>query len=683
VPTKHSMTRTTLTWCAVLVGITIGLLGLVVTGQASFDQDPNSPVWLTSRFEAFGPGLLGAAFLVASLAALRGRRWAGLLFLASAPVVAFIFSYPGAGFVWKPDGSGVFELPLPSTAVGLACLFYAPFIAPLFAIGKRKRAVFLFLVPAAIAVLVFAGSRWTSVLLPRLAAWSALFLAFGAFWFGTYKHGWPTLLPLQPTSLKRKLGMAFIECLLVGVLLLTGTFAFTVLRATSGWSVNCRSSGLFVKPVTPQHAVFIARLIWVGHKTKVSGEWAGDWAIGVVQERFWGLQPWSPHFVLLTNQIFWEGETVFMSGLRPRGFLTRFLPIVDGQPCLGIAKPVSAAETHLRVLRRPPLANEARIIGSVQSPKRPSEAKKSSAKRIDTNAIYEAVINPTAKYTALAGARILVTGSSGITTVTTDANGIYEVSGLPPDGYTLSLLDQPANQIVEDHKLQKKDFLPGRPIELNFILEWDGSIEGVVRDATGNPAQVILELQNPDGTRLGDNLIPPSKNGSFQFEHLPPSTGYMLMVNPWGPSKDSPYAPVYYPSVGSPSAPRIFEIEPQNPHIRNVDLVVHNLPGRTLQVHALSPDSAPVEGAGIRVAYERTRQWEDVATSPQSWITDRTGLAEIRVFGDFRVRVLAEQSVEDKKTPPWYSLRYSGLVELDTSKMPQKLDLIISSSQVH
>lgn len=104
----------------------------MMAGQGYLDPDPNSPVWLTGRFQTFGPGILGLVFLLASFAALHARRRAGLICFIGTPATAFILSYPDAGFlVWKAEG-GIYELPFLSTAIGLACLFYAPLVAPLF-----------------------------------------------------------------------------------------------------------------------------------------------------------------------------------------------------------------------------------------------------------------------------------------------------------------------------------------------------------------------------------------------------------------------------------------------------------------------------------------------------------------------------------------------------------------------
>jgi hypothetical protein len=57
-PPTHSLTRKTLSWFALMVGTIIGLLGLIITGQGYVDNDPNSPVWLTGRFQTYGPASL-------------------------------------------------------------------------------------------------------------------------------------------------------------------------------------------------------------------------------------------------------------------------------------------------------------------------------------------------------------------------------------------------------------------------------------------------------------------------------------------------------------------------------------------------------------------------------------------------------------------------------------------------
>ena len=168
------LTRKILSWTAISSGVLIGLFGLIIKGQELVETDPNSDRWLTSRFEAFGPGLLGIVFVVASLTALRNRRRAGLLFIAAAPIVAFILAYPSAGFWFTATNGNVYYIlpPLRAAAV-LSFLFFGLFYSPLLAIRRRKRAVYVFVSVAVLFILVIAVWDKSQVLLSPLAAWSA------------------------------------------------------------------------------------------------------------------------------------------------------------------------------------------------------------------------------------------------------------------------------------------------------------------------------------------------------------------------------------------------------------------------------------------------------------------------------------------------------------------------------
>jgi hypothetical protein len=672
-----------LSWFAVGLGILLGLLGLVLSGQAWVDADPNSQVWLTSRFEVAGPALLGLVFLVASFAALRSRRCAGLILLGCTPVTSFVLSYPSAGYlIWGADGGGSFYLPLLPTAVGLACLFYLPFVAPLLVIRNRRRALFVFLIAAILAALPFVASRWTAALLPLLAGWSAFFLVFGGFWLLTSRKGWPALVEWRSRSVTKGLAIALIECLAVAVLVVAGSFGMAAWRS-SLYTGNCRGPHLFVRPVRPGHVVFTARLIWAGHTAKVSGKWAGDWAIGVVREHFWGLPSWAPHVVLLYNHMFIDGETFFVSGRREKGILTRFLPIVDAQTCgTYYAWPVAYAKIQLQLLREPPAAGESRIMGYVRSPLFPVPVSRPRAtRRNDWAETYEWAFNSPARERPLAGARIRVTGSSGSRIVTTDGDGIYVLAGLPPDDYTLRLLDVPADQIVEDRSLKKEDMIRLGQVQLDISTDWDGSIEGIVGDVAGGPVRVSLDLQNADGTPLGPEIMgsPVSgTDGSFRFRGLPAGGRYVLLINPFGPYDDSPYPRRYYPAAERREDARVFEIGGSD-HTWNVRIAVNRLVRRDLRVHAIWPNGQPADDTWVHLAYENARGYEDPVTSALSQVTDRTGVAELHTFGDSRIRVQAEKAVDDQKGSA--PSRYSAVVELETTTLPRSLDLVLSTSR--
>jgi hypothetical protein len=131
---------------------------------------------------------------------------------------------------------------------------------------------------------------------------------------------------LGSKPLMRRLAKVSLGCFLAATVVVAAQFVITA-RESSLFRPDCSGSTLFARPLRPSHAVFTARLIRVSHDAWASGKWQGKWAIGLVQDRFWGLRWWSP-LVLLTNNIYQEGETYFVDGLRADGFLTHLLPIV-------------------------------------------------------------------------------------------------------------------------------------------------------------------------------------------------------------------------------------------------------------------------------------------------------------------------------------------------------------------
>jgi hypothetical protein len=545
-----------------------------------------------------------------------------------------------------------------------------------FARRNRRRAIGLFVVFAVLAGVVFSFSKWTRPLLPSLAAWSAMFVMFGGFWFGTFKLGWAPLIAARPRSLGRRLVTILGECLLVAGLYLGGTFALMA-KQSSLWTGDCSGASLFVRPLRPGHVVFTARLIFVGHTVKVSGRWAGDWAIGVVQERFWGLPRW-PGVVFLTNAVFWEGETYFVSGSRDVGSMTRYLPIVNAGRCGSYySEPAKDAEIELRLLRKPPLAGEFRIAGCVRREKPLNQEWKPPAKGAT---VYEWSLSYFQRYSVLVGARVGVTGSSGTLIFRTDRDGIYDTGSLPPDDYTFRLLDVPADQVAYDRKLTRQDLMQMRLFQLDLRTFWDGSIEGHVRDAAGGPAWVSMELRNPDGTEVGPEVprvYRNSEGGSFLFTHLPIGGRYLLLLNTGGPSLSSPYPLLYYPSAVRSEDARVLEIKAGDAHIKNIDFMVRQLVERTLQVRARWADGRPLDRGEIHIAYEHTGSWKDLITAPRCCSTDGIGAAEIHVFGDSRVRIFAVGFVGEELSP-----RYSAVVEMETAKLGSGLDLVVSYPEV-
>jgi hypothetical protein len=323
------------------------------------DHDPG---WLLRWISYVGGALLGFVFIAASIVALRNPKRAGLVFLITMPCAVFCLAYPSAGYlVWYSDGSGWFEPPEIPTAIGLTIVFFLPIFASLLAIRRKGRAVYLFAFTVVLAGIVFGLSHWTTVFLPPFAEWSALFLLFGIFWYGTGNRDRPSLLQVRSRSLSQLAETFVLTCIVVLCLDVAMTLGLSAL-GSSFFAGDCRSKPLFTRPESPYHAVFTARVIFVGRsigalmedkgifRDPQSGDPSfGEWGIGVVQEKFWGLPSWS-RLVLLTNFIYRKHVTYFVDGSRGRGLLSRMLPIVEGRIGCSRTKPAQEAVVELRVL---------------------------------------------------------------------------------------------------------------------------------------------------------------------------------------------------------------------------------------------------------------------------------------------------------------------------------------------
>jgi hypothetical protein len=241
---------------------------------------------------------MALCFLGGSIVALWNRGRAGLIFLCVTPIAAFCLAYSASESVeWHADGSGWGVWAPPFTALGLAALFYLPFLAPMLVRRRRKLSAALFAGAVMLAAIVFSVSRWTRGLVPQLAGWSILFVIFGPFWWRTSHQGWPALLQPRPRNLGRQLA--------AGVLLFTAILCLDVILSllrfglgSSLHSADCRGTPPVLQQKSLQHAVFSARIVFVGRSIEAmtrNGGFrdqsvianhprVGDWAIGVVED---------------------------------------------------------------------------------------------------------------------------------------------------------------------------------------------------------------------------------------------------------------------------------------------------------------------------------------------------------------------------------------------------------------
>jgi len=362
----------------------IGLFGLAGVGMTGIPSERFSD-WYLYWFGVGGVGLMALCFLVGSIIALRNRGRAGLIFLCVTPIAAFCLAYSASESVdWHADGSGWAAWAPPFTALGLAAVFYVPLLGPMLVRRRRKLSAALFAGGVALAAIVFSTSRWTRGLVPPLGGWSIFFLIFGLFWWRTSHRDWPSLLQPRPRNLWRNLAAGVLLCTVILCLDVT----LTLLRfglGSSLFSGDCRTPAPYVHQRSPQHAVFTARIVFVGRSIEAMIRFAGvfrdprsgiannlrvgDWAIGVVEENFWGLPVRGPRLVLLTNFVYWKGETYFIDGIREARLLPTLLPVVGGGISCSRSRLVADAIVDLRLLHQPP-SSGTRLIGYVRPPER-------------------------------------------------------------------------------------------------------------------------------------------------------------------------------------------------------------------------------------------------------------------------------------------------------------------------
>jgi hypothetical protein len=104
--------RKTVSWIIVALGLLLGFLCLSFSGTAWFPNRDTNPYWYKPLVGIAGVAFAGLMLVAASLIARRDRRRAGLVFLISAPIIAFCLSYPDAGYLaWEKTRGGVFYSP--------------------------------------------------------------------------------------------------------------------------------------------------------------------------------------------------------------------------------------------------------------------------------------------------------------------------------------------------------------------------------------------------------------------------------------------------------------------------------------------------------------------------------------------------------------------------------------------
>jgi len=319
-------------------------------------------------------------------------------------------------------------------AVAAGCV---PVLASLIALRNPRTAAWIDLCVSPITpflTLLFASDF--GGVLGAVMVFSGVLVVPGFFWLLTSRRDWPQLL--QPTRSLR--GASFNAVLSAGlfcVLVIVAAFSSFFLP---WWPPigDCGGRPIFTEQGVPANIDFTARIVFVGPRSFHG--WS-LWAIARVEQRFGGLPAWPSNLILLRGYFkpADKDERYFVEGRRSGAAITRFLPVIEPVAC-GRTAHLEGATVALRCLRDGLPRSGGRLIGMVHRGVRESNE-------------------------PAAGVKVRITGPAGSSISVTDAQGIYNVTGLPPGQYTIEL-GAPDWHPVHTY------YLPDRAIREDSVLEW-------------------------------------------------------------------------------------------------------------------------------------------------------------------------------------------------------------------
>lgn len=242
------------------------------------------------------------------------------------------------------------------------------------------------------------------------------------------------------STLKRRFVCWLLFVGLALLLLLLGTSVATIRAAVRvgryRYSADCGPPQPYLIPRSADQALFTARVLYVGrvdaqYATR-SGHRFGLWGIAYVKHRYWGLPWWSSYIVALGPGWYQQGGTYFIDGDWPGD--SKFLPVVVTRPCRR-TQPLSEAVVDTRILSNVPSRHGVRIIGRTY--RRNSER----------------------QFEPAPGIRVEIDGPNGSVFVTSDADAVYDFTGLSAGNYSTQI-QEPDRRNCEEGP-QEKDLSIG------------------------------------------------------------------------------------------------------------------------------------------------------------------------------------------------------------------------------
>ena len=312
------------------------------------------------------------------------------------------------------------------TAVGVTTYFLVlagviagllPIVASLVATCDPRTAarMILWATPLAPFFALLFSSHFGGILC-SLALFTGVIVIPGCFWYAAARRNWPP--PLSDSFMPRRRSLRGVFGVVLTCFFIAGSFVWSL--ALPWWPLvgDCGGLPVLDEQGHPLGIDFTAKILFVGPRTFHG---FSLWSIARVEQRFSGSSWWPSNIVILRGT-FKPTDTsaeYFVEGARSVGALTRLLPLIERLPC-GHTGTRNYAAVAIRILRDGAPKAGVRLIGRVYTD--------DQANRLPAP-----------------GVGISIDGPSESTVSSTDADGIYDASGLPPGRYTLHLAANSAN----------------------------------------------------------------------------------------------------------------------------------------------------------------------------------------------------------------------------------------------
>ena len=269
----------------------------------------------------------------------------------------------------------------------------------------------------------------------------------------------------------------------------------------------------------------------------------------------------------------------------------------------------------------------------------------------------------------LAGTKVEISGSYGMTEVLAGADGTFEMEDLPPGSYKIEPLF-PDTLVERSVEVQLGSMGCADALLVTF---WNGRISGQAIAPNGQPVSrtdvTLLAVGQPRGEGIAERT---DEEGRFKFEGLAPGNYKIGLMDFDGlPSENRPFPPLFYPDATEPGTAAVIELRPgQKFDLANFK--IHSFGPRMIRVEALWPDKRPAAHAEIHVEYEQSYCWKQGCPQNSYYETDQNGRASFSAYGESKIRVYATTDSNSKE--PWIS----DFQELDLRALPFSVSVVMS-----